>query len=268
MTRDPAESIGDGGVVVTGVGAAPIGAPYDRVVEVAVDRMTAELGDALHGLYVYGSVATGQATPPTSDVDLHTILRTDAVEACQSLARDLTTRFASVVREVGISTVPLEAVLADTIAGYGERCWVRHYCLHVAGHDLRAELPDCRASVDLACAFNGDVAAKMDQVMARLRAPSPGAAATRRTIALGSRKLLMSAATLLSARGGGWTTDRQEGARLLVAAAPMLAPDVERVLGWSTLDVSTAATPPQREVLASFARIRDWLAREYGAAGP
>jgi hypothetical protein len=268
MTRDPAEGVSDGGVVVTGVGTAPIGAPYDRVVEVAADRMTTELGDALHGLYVYGSVATGQAAPPTSDLDLHAVLHVDEAETCRRVAGDLTAQFTSVVREVGISTVRLDHVQADTLEGHAERCWVRHYCRHVAGHDLRPELPDCRVSVELARGFNGDVDVVMDRLVERLRAPSLGAAERRRTVAQGSRKLLMSAATLLSVRGGRWTTDRQEGALLLVAAAPALSTAVARVVTWTTLDVSTDTTPTQAEVLTSFGQIRHWLAREYRAAEP
>ena len=44
--------------------------PYDAVVADAVDALRAGLRDDLLSVHVYGSVATGQARVPTSDLDL------------------------------------------------------------------------------------------------------------------------------------------------------------------------------------------------------
>lgn len=75
----------------------------------------AALGEKLHGLYVYGSVATGQASSPASDLDLYAVLHEPADDVCRDVASRLSAGFADVVREVGISTVLLDDVRPDVL---------------------------------------------------------------------------------------------------------------------------------------------------------
>ena len=268
MTRDPGEGVGDDGLITTGVADGRIHSPYDEILQVAARRLRAQVGDDLHSLYVYGSVATGQARPPASDLDLYAITRRDVAAACRNVADTLTDRFAPSLREVGISSVVLDEVLADTVEGHAERCFVRHYCRPVAGRDLRPDLPACRASPELARGFNGNVGDVIDRIVHRLQPDELDEAATRRAIAGGSRKLLMTAATLLSARRGTWTTDRGEGARLVASAAPKLAGAVARVERWTALETNAQETPTVDDVIASFVALRDWLVRELGTIPP
>lgn len=265
MTRDPEEGVGTDGQIVTGVEVANIVDPYDAVVESAVEAVVAQLGDALDGLYIYGSVATGKARPPTSDVDLYAIVLRDAGTAIRKISSDLSARYATIVREVGVSVVLLEDVLADTPEGWAERCFVRHYCVHLAGRNRKQGLSACQASPALARGFNGNVGDAVGRSLHRLRSNGLDDGGTRHAIGWSARKLLMSAATLLSARDGGWTTDRDAGARLLAVAAPQLSTSVGRVQQWAKLDTSDseAPLPPPGEVLACLAELRDWLASEY-----
>lgn len=265
MTRDPSEGVGPDGRVVTGVDPANIVDPYDAVVESAVEAVVAQLGDALDGLYIYGSVATGMARPPTSDVDLYAIVLRDAGAASREAASDLSARYAPIVREVGVSAVLLDDVLADTLEGWAERCFVRHYCVHLAGRNRKQDLPACQASPALARGVNGNVGDAIGRSLNRLRSEVLDERRTRHAIAWSARKLLMSAATLLSTRAGGWTTDRDAGARLLTTAAPQLSTCVRRVQRWTKLDTSESHTsvPPLDEVLTCLAELRDWLASEY-----
>jgi hypothetical protein len=264
VTRDPREGVESDGTIVTGVDAAHIAVPYDAVVGAAVDVVRAHLGDALDGLYLYGSVATGQARPPESDIDLYAILVRDA-DSCREAARELTTRHASVVREVGISGVLLDEVLAATLEGWAERCFVRHYCVHLAGRNLQQELPACQASPALARGFNGNVGPAIARSLAQLGSGTLDEQEQRHAIAWSARKLLMSAATLLSSRAGTWATDRDHGVRLLATAAPEMATCVERVQRWTALDgpKSDETLPPLEGVTACLAEVREWLVREY-----
>ena len=58
------------GVAHEGSGLVEIAAVYRPVVEDCTAVLTEMFGGWLHSLYLYGSVATGQARPPESDVDL------------------------------------------------------------------------------------------------------------------------------------------------------------------------------------------------------
>lgn len=265
MTWDPLEGVGPDGVLTTGVGSHPIRPPFDAVLAESSEQLVARLGDALHGLYVYGSVATGRARAPRSDLDLYAITREPAAAACREVGQALSAQFVGTVRGVGIAAVVLADVWADDVGGRADRCFIRHYCLHVAGHDLRPELVDCHASVELARGFTGDIGSVATGVMDRLR-DAADAEEQRRLVAVGARRLLMAAATLLSARAGGWTTDRSRGAELLTTAAPELAAHVGRARGWTDVDASRRPVPDTAEVVATFGALRDWLVHAYARA--
>lgn len=263
MTRDPLEGVAPDGSIVTGVSADRIGPPYDEALAVSTEVLRAALGTDLHSLYLYGSVATGQARPPSSDLDLLAVGSEPIDVRSRTLAEQLSDRFRDVVRGVGISTVVLDRVLAEDREGHTERCFLRHYCVHVAGMDLRRSLPPCRASVDLALGFNGDIGEALARVLHRLEdTEDPGE--RRRLIAYGARRILMAAATLLSARQGAWTTDRDAGAELLAASAPSLAPRIARVRTWTGLDAADdAAGPATSQAIADLSALRAWLVAEH-----
>lgn len=70
MPRDPAEGVTADGLIRTGAPADRVPAAYRPVVVDCTARLVEAFGGRLHGLYLYGSVATGQARPPGSDLDL------------------------------------------------------------------------------------------------------------------------------------------------------------------------------------------------------
>jgi hypothetical protein len=223
VTRDPAEGVDADGYLVTGVAVANVPPAYRPVLADCVATLTRFR--ALDGLYLYGSVATGQARPPDSDLDL-LALWTSAVDgaAVAAAVRALSTRHGAVVREVGLAQAPVES-LADE----AERCFLRHYCVPLAGRDRRASLPRCRPSRALADGFNGDLPAALQYIVDR--AETPAAAADRAL-----RRVLLAVATIESVSHATWSTDRATGAELLRRHHPEWAdavtgrPDLARVL--------------------------------------
>jgi uncharacterized protein len=217
VVRDPDEGVGPDGTVTTGAGRSALPSVYRELVEAAVAELTSTLREALHSVYVYGSVATGQARPPRSDLDLVVVLRRPA--PVDEVARRLSDHHRAVVREVAIGSVLVDTLARDDATGAAERCFLRHYCVHLVGPDLRRAYGPCRASIDLAVGFNGDLRAALDAARARLAADEPGRGELEAKIC---RKILMAAATLLSAREGGWSTDRETAVTLIGRHAPEL----------------------------------------------
>jgi predicted nucleotidyltransferase len=255
MTRDPDEGVGADGVILTGAASDRISATYRPVVADCTAELQESFGDRLHSLYLYGSVATGQARPGTSDLDLIAVwthdpnpAEVDAVEAT------LSARHARVVRDVGFSSASLAEVLADDRDGLGWRCFLRHYGVWLTGRDLRPQLPPCQASRAVADAFNDDVQALVQQWRTELveTRSTIGAAAIARAAA---RKLLLVTATLESVEHGGWTTDRATGARLLAAHHPEWAAVAESAIGWCD-DPGQPTTDDVQRLLD----LGDWLA--------
>ena len=248
MTRDPAEGV-SGGYLVTGADPAHIPAVYQPVLADCVATVTTAFGDHLDGLYLYGSVATGQARPPDSDVDLLALwtstVDTDEVAA---VAAALSTRHSAVVREVALAQAMLESLHGDA-----DQAFVKHYCVPLTGRDRRPDLPRFRPSRALADGFNDDlptVVHRLRSTVESARTPAERLVATRRA----ARRLLLAAATIESVSHATWSTDRGTGAALLARHHPQWTDVAARALEWSA---GRGSADGAEELLA----LGDWLTR-------
>jgi hypothetical protein len=223
VTRDPAEGVDADGYLVTGAALTNIPPVYRPVLDDCVAALTAF--PELDGLYLYGSVATGQARPPGSDLDL-LALWTSTVDVSATVAA-LSARHASVVREVGLAQASV-----DSLAGEADRCFLKHYCVPLAGRDRRTGLPRCGPSRALADGFNDDLPALVQQLRSAVdgaTTPAERLAAVRKA----ARRLLLAVATIESVSHGTWSTDRTRGAELLARHHPQWTEAASRALTWS-----------------------------------
>ncbi len=212
MTLDPLEGIDADGFITTGADARRIPTGYRDVIADCARTAGKELGRSLYGLYLYGSVATGQAVMPQSDIDLYAVVRSsEAIGLCGQIAERLTMRHRRAVRDVGIARYTLDYVQQNV----AERCFLKHYCVPIAGIDLRSGLAKCRPSAAIAREFIGD--------LSRVR----------------PRGLLRSAAVLFSFATGGWSTARENGAELIAKRAPQYADAARHMLAETPVDDDT-----------------------------
>ncbi|MFA9444955.1 nucleotidyltransferase domain-containing protein [Egicoccus sp. AB-alg6-2] len=261
MVRDPREGVTEDGTITTGADARRIPAAYRETIADAVSTLRDTLGELAHSVYVYGSVATGQARPPRSDLDLIVVVETSAPEAVRAAATGLSHRHRDLVREVAIGSVDLETLRRQDRVGRAERCFLKHYAVHLAGPDLRADHPTCRATEDLACGFNRDLRRVLDQVRPPLLGADDGdqrAAAAARAC----RKILMAAATLLSVREGGWSTDRRTAVELVGRHAPELYELAADALRYGE-DAPMPVAPDVGRAVEIVDRLGGWLVDEY-----
>jgi len=149
--HDPREGVTPDGLIRTGVTGGAIDPTWTPVLESAVGAV-ADQGS----LYVYGSVATGGAVVPTSDVDLLSVGL--PVNEAARIAADLSVRHSDRCREVSIAPASWAHLEADTDEGHGLRVFLRHYCGHLAGDDPAAALPAYSADRRAARGLNGDIA--------------------------------------------------------------------------------------------------------------
>jgi uncharacterized protein len=196
--HDPREGVTPEGMIRTGADRRVIAPAYDPVLRGAVGAV-ADRGS----LYVYGSVATGTANVPTSDVDLLSI-GMPSLDVGR-IAADLSVRFRDRCREVSVGPATWEDVEADTDEGYGLRVFLRHYCVHLAGVDAAGGLPAYPADAQAARAFNGDIARHRARWLSELE---EGRDLTRLGARI-ARKTLLAVAGLVSVRDATWSTDRR-----------------------------------------------------------
>ncbi len=223
--RDPGEGISPDGTIVTGVGIDRVTETFRPVLDAAVAAIRES--DPAAALYVYGSVASGQAEHGRSDVDLLAI-GLSPTEATR-IATDLSARFTDVCRAVDIATTTRADLDAETDEAHGGRVFLRHYCVHLSGPDHAPTGVDHPADARAARGFNGDIARHAQRWRSAL-AGGGDAGALARTVA---RKTLLAVAGLVSVRDRTWTTDRESAASRWAELEPGLAPGLELLTKWS-----------------------------------
>ncbi len=222
---DPLEGVAPDGTIVTGVSRERVAPVFEAAVQDVAVRLGA-LGDHV-SVYLYGSVATGQARLGASDLDVLTI-GVPAADA-QRVGAELSERWRDVCRGVEVAPVANRADLdGKGDEAYGGRVFVRHYCVHLAGPDPAARLAAFPADARPARGFNGDIAQHLERWRAALDADEPPSDLARRV----ARKTLLAVAGLVSVHDGTWTTDRVRGAERWGVIDPNLAEGLATLLGW------------------------------------
>jgi hypothetical protein len=223
--RDPSEGVDRDGYIVTGVRRDRVAGVFVPVIDAAMAAVGTHGGRAV-SLYVYGSVATGMARHPTSDVDL-LIFGMDA-EPADEIARGLTGDFADRCRSVELAVAQRADLDGDSDEAYGNRVFLRHYCAHLCGPPVHAGLPEFRADRRAARGFNGDLADHARRWRSAFEAGADPSELARRV----ARKSLLAVAGLVSVHDGTWTTDRRTAARRWSAVEPQWATPLATLEAW------------------------------------
>lgn len=235
---DPGEGVAADGTILTGARRCRVPAAFEPVLADAV----ACLGGSGASLYVYGSVANGTVRPGSSDIDLLSI----GLPEAETVGQGLSARYARLCRGVEIAAAEAADFVGEADQAYGNRVFLRHYCVHLAGPDpsdgLRAFPADARA----ARGFNGDIARHCRRWRQRLES---------RTVAVDqlgirvARKTLLAVAGLVSVHDHTWTTDRSRAARRWGEIEPGLAAPLGQLLSW----VNAERRPSPEEVHSALA---------------
>lgn len=222
--RDPREGVSPHGTIVTGASRDRVPADFEPVLTAASELVGSH--DAQGSLYLYGSVATGQAGVPSSDVDLFTI--DVGPHVASTIGQTLSGRFSDLCRAVDMGAARTSDYLGDTDAAYGNRVFLRHYCVHLSGPPQHESLPDYPADVRAARGFNGDIAEHAKRWRVALYAEGDHAELARRV----ARKSLLAVAGLVSVYDRTWTTDRAGSASRWAEIEPELARDLSHLVSW------------------------------------
>ena len=263
--RDPLEGVAADGTIVTGARRDRVPPPFEPAVD-DVARRLGGLGPDV-SVYLYGSVATGQAEVGSSDLDVVTI-GIPAGDA-RRLGRELSQTWRDLCRGVEIAPSTDVSRSDPDAAGeapgppdrdrrYGDAVFLRHYCVHVAGPHPAAALPAFPADARAARGFNGDIAEHLQRWRETLAASD--ARSTAVVARRAARKTLLAAAGLVSVHDRTWTTDRVLAAQRWGEVDPACAPGLRTLLAWSsttpepgTGELRTVLDGPVRRVVDAFA---------------
>ena len=226
--RDPREGIGPDGTIVTGADRRRVPAAFESVLTACV----AAINDPRVSVYLYGSVATGVARLGASDVDLLTVGLSAA--AANAIQQPLSGQFRHLTRAVEIGAAQLEDFIGEGDQPYGNRVFLKHYCVLLAGPNRHATVPRAAADARAARGFNGDLDRHYQRWRAALADTPDGRdldiASLGRRVA---RKTLLAVAGLVSAHDTTWTTDRGSATYRWSQLQPAFAPALTSLVQWS-----------------------------------
>lgn len=181
----------------------------------------------VEGIYLYGSVARGDAIPGVSDLDLTLVLRespTSQVLAGLEVIRcDLERRHSQVTKvdfDIGSHE---EVVAAENRKSWG--FWLKHHCRCVWGEDLALHIERFRPSVDIALAMNRDFEPVLTAYLARI-ADADSERERLRWQREASRKLIRATHVLRSQDAATWPQTLEEHVALFVQGHPTMMVNV------------------------------------------
>jgi uncharacterized protein len=245
--RDPDEGVRPDGTIVTGAQRERVPVAFEPVIRAAAAEVGA-VGSHVQ-LYLYGSVATGQARIAESDVDLLSVGM--PAPAAAEIGRELSRRFRSVCRAVEIGPARPGDVAGSGDEAYGLRVFLRHYCVQLAGEQRSDLAPAYPADVRAARGFNGDIAVHARRWREALHEGAAPSLVGNRL----ARKTLLAVASLVSVHDATWTTDRAGAARRWAAIDPASAPDMPVLVDWAEGPASTSLPDVQRVLDDTVARV-------------
>lgn len=229
---DPNEGVTVDGTIRTGARRDRVPGAFEPVLRDATDAV-AGTGASL---YVYGSAANGTAVIGRSDVDLLSI----DLPGAAALAAELSGRYLAICRGVEVARLTGADLVGEEDEAYGNRVFLRHYCVHLAGPDPAAALPAYAADVRAARGFNGDIAQALERWRSALRDGAGGELGVRV-----ARKTLLAVAGLVSVHDRTWRTDRAYAAGRWSEISPEAGGEMERLLSWVV-----GTTAPSRQEVA------------------
>lgn len=199
--------------------AAPVQPEFRVVLEdVCTSLAQPELG--LDGLYLYGSVARGEATPGESDLDLTLVLRESTpqlLERLDVLRRELERRHPHLSKidfDIG-SRAQVLALENRNRWGF----WLKHQCRCLWGNDLSVQFERFKPSREIALAVNGDFEVVLSDYLSRIA----GADSEPQRLGLqrqASRKLVRATQVVRPEEATAWPQTLEEHVAMFVRYHP------------------------------------------------
>lgn len=136
----------------------PIQPKFAPLVREVVTTLTEQFPTLINSLYLYGSIARGQAVPGTSDLDI-TIIFHSPPSPQQQLVLDTLQRSLAVANPL-VSKIDFDCGLRSEVLNrdnqYSWGYWLKHHCRCLYGEDLRDYFQPFKPSKAITIAVNGD----------------------------------------------------------------------------------------------------------------
>ncbi len=232
---------------------------YQPVVDDLVKFLRAGVGEALHSIYLYGSVARKTAVPDISNVDVVIITKRSFEDRKTTLLNTIRWRFQKsfpFVNGVSVKTALVDEVATlDSIFTWG--FMLKHCCVCVYGDDLAECFGDFEPSWEIAKYWNMDIDDWLPLLRERIAKANSQTELlnAQRTLA---KKLLRASYSLVMYRDKRWFDDPIECGENFLRYHPEKQLEIER-LGLLMRD----RVIPKRSVIGLLDSFGPWLVQQY-----
>lgn len=154
-----ASGVDEQGYIINPCSLEKIQPPFQSLVEQACDGLLKLFQDKIHSIYLYGSIARGDAVEEKSDLDISVVfiekLACDPQPRFRILEGELLQHFPQIVK-VDFDPGTLAEVLAKD-SQYTWQFWLRHCCCCVWGTNLSMSIPSYRPSSRIGYMINREL---------------------------------------------------------------------------------------------------------------
>jgi uncharacterized protein len=246
------------GYIVSDVGLDKIDNVYCPCIRESVETLTNLFPHRLHSVYLYGSVARGEAVTGKSDLDLLVVFN-DMLSAMESaklkdLVAVLSQKYHPLVREVGIAVATYDYTVDPE--NYYEQAFLKEMCVCVHGEDLRERFGPYKLTSEIAIRFNGDIREVLARTISRLETASNE---DFKTLSQSfARKLIRTYYSMVMVRSQIWTTRLHEQSEVFIHYFPDKEPVIRTLQKW------IEEPPISREtVLNLFQSEGEWVSANF-----
>lgn len=228
----PGYGLDPNGFIVSDVSLEKIDKVYQPCIQESIELLKRLFPQRLHSVYVYGSVARGEAVILKSDLDLIALftgnLNPDELNELKKLASNLTQKYQHIVRDVGIAVADYDYTMDP--ANYYENAFLKEISVCVYGEDLGERFGPYKLTSEIAISFNGDIKESLHRALHRLETASNE---DFKTYVQGfARKLIRTYYSMVMVRSQVWTTRLHEQCEVIIHYFPDKEPIIQTLLKW------------------------------------
>lgn len=184
---------------------------FIAVVEDLVVALSQRFPELVHSIYLYGSVAEGQAKIGKSDLDITIVFnnKPEQVAATQlTMIQCELKKGHPVVSKIDFDCGVLQQVLhSDNKFSWGY--WLKHHCVCIYGEDLRDRFHPFKPSKEIAVAVNGDFLQVIKELLVQMQS-SPDKNTMLQLQRAAARKAIRSTNILRSKHDTDWPSTLEE----------------------------------------------------------
>lgn len=255
---NPGYGLDSSGFIVSDVHLDKVDPVYMPCIRESVKGLKKMYRQQLHSIYLYGSVARGEAVAFKSDVDLiamfHSKLSSGKLDDLKRLAEALSCNYRGLVRDVGIAVAYYDYTVDPS--NYYENAFLKECSVCIYGEDLGERFGPYKLTSEIAISFNGDIHESLTRTLKKLETASEE---NFKIISQNfARKLIRTYYSMVMVRSQIWSTRLHEQSEVIIHHFPNKEPVIRTLLNW--ID----KLPRQREMITDlFKKEGEWVSSNF-----